>query len=266
LNLLTDTHCHLYLPQFDADRKTVIEQAIDVGITRILIPGIDIKTSEQALNLCAVYPNVIYAAVGIHPNSKNDFTDKSIVQLETLAKSDHVVAIGEIGLDYYRLGNSIEQQKLIFQSQLELASKLDLPVCIHNRDASKDIIEITEKWRCHLMEKNQLFNYPGVFHSFSGSLELAKKILNFGFYIGLTGPITYPRNHELRETINSIPLNKILIETDSPYLPPQPFRGKRNLPVYVKYVAQQISEIQKMDIGSIISATTKNASDLFNWK
>jgi TatD DNase family protein len=263
---LTDTHCHLYLPQFDDDRETVINQAIDAGITRILIPGIDIRTSEQALNLCAVYPNMIYAAVGIHPNSKNDFNEKSIVQLETLAKSDHVVAIGEIGLDYYRLGNSLEQQKLMFQSQLELASKLDLPVCIHNRDASNDIIEITEKWRGHFIEKNQQLNYPGVFHSFSGSLELAKKILNFDFYIGLTGSITYPRNHELRKTVNSIPLEKLLIETDSPYLPPHPFRGQRNLPVYVKYVAQQISEIKIMDIGSILSATTKNASDLFNWK
>ncbi len=266
MNPLTDTHCHLYLPQFDDDRKTVIEQAIDSGITRILIPGIDIKTSEQALNLCAMYPNVLYAAVGIHPNSKNDFNEKSIVQLETLAKSDHVVAIGEIGLDYYRLGNTLEQQKMIFQSQLELASRLDLPVCIHNRDASKDVIEITEKWRGHLIENKKQLNYPGVFHSFSGSLELAKKILTFGFYIGLTGPITYPRNHELRETVNSIPLEKLLIETDSPYLPPHPFRGQRNLPVFVKYIAQQISEIQKMDIGSIISATTKNAGDLFNWK
>jgi TatD DNase family protein len=263
---LTDTHCHLYLPQFDDDRKEVIEQAINSGITRILIPGIDIKTSEQALNLCAMFPNVLYAAVGIHPNSKNDFNEKSILQLETLAKSDHVVAIGEIGLDYYRLGNSLEQQKLMFQSQLELASKLDLPVCIHNRDASNDVLEITEKWRGHLIEKNQQLNYPGVFHSFSGSLELAKKTINFGFYLGLSGPITYPRNHELRKTVNSIPLEKLLIETDSPYLPPHPFRGQRNLPVYVKYVAQQISEIKIMDIGSILSATTKNASDLFNWK
>jgi TatD DNase family protein len=263
---LTDTHCHLYLPQFDDDRKEVIEQAINSGITRILIPGIDIKTSEQALNLCAMFPNVLYAAVGIHPNSKNDFNEKSILQLETLAKSDHVVAIGEIGLDYYRLGNSLEQQKLMFQSQLELASKLDLPVCIHNRDASNDVLEITEKWRGHLIEKNQQLNYPGVFHSFSGSLELAKKTINFGFYLGLSGPITYPRNHELRKTVNSIPLEKLLIETDSPYLPPHPFRGQRNLPVYVKYVAQQISEIKIMDIGSILSATTKNAGDLFNWK
>jgi TatD DNase family protein len=263
---LTDTHCHLYLPQFDDDRKEVIEQAINSGITRILIPGIDIKTSEQALNLCAMFPNVLYAAVGIHPNSKNDFNEKSILQLETLAKSDHVVAIGEIGLDYYRLGNSLEQQKLMFQSQLELASKLDLPVCIHNRDASNDVLEITEKWRGHLIEKNQQLNYPGVFHSFSGSLELVKKTINFGFYLGLSGPITYPRNHELRKTVNSIPLEKLLIETDSPYLPPHPFRGQRNLPVYVKYVAQQISEIKIMDIGSILSATTKNASDLFNWK
>jgi TatD DNase family protein len=262
---LTDTHCHLYLPQFDDDRDNVIKQAIDSGISRILVPGIDIRTSEQALNLCALYPTVLYAAVGIHPNSKNDFNEKSILQLETMAKSDHAVAIGEIGLDYYRLGNSIEYQKRMFRSQLEIASKLNLPVCIHNRDASKDIIEITENCGTHITEINAQFPSRGVFHSFSGSLELANKILNLGFYIGLTGPITYPGNIDLRKVVNTLPLDKLLIETDSPYLPPHPFRGQRNVPFYVKYIAQQLSEIKKMEISLIISATTKNASDLFRW-
>jgi TatD DNase family protein len=263
---LTDTHCHLYLHQFDEDRENVIKQAIDSGVTKILVPGIDIKTSEQALNLCAIYPNVLFAAVGIHPNSKYDFKEKSIIQLETLAKSNHVVAIGEIGLDYYRLGNSIPQQKNMLQSQLELASKLNLPVCIHNRDASKDIIEIIERWRDHQKEKNQQLFSPGVFHSFSGSMELATKILSLDFNIGLTAPITYPRNQDLRNVVEKLPLEKLLIETDSPYLPPHPFRGQRNLPIYVRYIAQRISEIYKMETESIINATTKNACDLFNWK
>jgi TatD DNase family protein len=263
---LTDTHCHLYLPQFNDDRERVIEQAIDSGITRILVPGIDIRSSERALNLCALYPDVLYAAIGIHPNSKNDFNEKSIIQLETLAKSDHVVAIGEIGLDYYRLGNSVEQQKSMFQSQLDLSSKLKLPICIHNRNASKDIIEMIEEWRRHLIDQNQQLVSPGVFHSFSGSLELAVKILSLGFFIGLTGPITYPNNQELRNVINKLPLEKIIIETDSPYLPPHPFRGQRNLPFYVKYIAQQISEIRKIEIELIANATSKNAVNLFNWK
>lgn len=263
---LTDTHCHLYLPHFDNDRKTVIKQAIDCGINRILVPGIDIKTSEQALNLCAIYPNVLYAAIGIHPNSKNDFTEKSIGQLKSLAKSDHVVAIGEIGLDYYRLGNTIDHQKMMFQSQLEVASELDLPVCIHNRNSSEDIIEIVEKWLNRIREKKYQSISTGVFHSFNETLEIAKKIIYLGFYLGISGPITYPNNREFRRVIKMLPLENILIETDAPFLTPHPFRGQRNLPIYVKYVAQQISELYQMEMESIEKITSKNANDLFNWQ
>jgi TatD DNase family protein len=263
---LTDTHCHLYLPQFYDDRKTVIQQAIDAGINRILVPGIDIKTSEQAINLCAIYPKVLYAAIGIHPNSKNDFNEKAIEQLKVLAKSEHVVAIGEIGLDYYRLVNSIDLQKFIFESQLELASELGLPVCIHNRDASKDVIEIVEERQALFQKRTHQSMLTGVFHSFNGSLGIANKILRLGFYLGITGPITYPSNHKLRNVIKKISIEKILVETDAPYLTPQPFRGQRNLPFYVKYVAQQISEIYPMDIESVKIITSKNAGDLFNWQ
>ena len=263
---LTDTHCHIYLPQFNNDRETVIKQAIDSGIRRILVPGIDIKTSEQALNLCAVYPNVLYAAIGIHPNSKNDFNEKSIEQLKSLAKSDHVVAIGEIGLDYYRMGNSIEQQKRMFQSQLDLAAELALPVCIHNRNSSEDIIEIVEKWLNLIRERNHQSISTGVFHSFNGTLETAKKIISLGFYLGITGPITYPSNREFRSVIKMLPLDNLLIETDAPYLTPHPFRGQRNLPIYVKYMAQKLSETYQIEIESIENITSKNANDLFKWK
>jgi len=263
---LTDTHCHLYLPQFDNDRDDVIKKAIDAGISKILVPGIDIKTSEQAINLCAIYPTVLYAAIGIHPNSKNNFNEKSIEQLKSLAKSDHVVAIGEIGLDYYQLENTPDYQKAIFQSQLDVSSELNLPVCIHNRNASEDVIEIVKKWQVsHREENNQ--NFPtGVFHSFAGSFEVANEIINLGFYLGITGPITYSKNHEFRSIIKMIPFDRILIETDSPYLTPHPFRGQRNQPVYVKYIAQALSDIYQMDLESIEIFTSKNANDIFHWE
>lgn len=263
---LTDTHCHLYLPHFDNDRETVIKQAIDCGISKILVPGIDIKTSEQALNLCAIYPNVLYAAIGIHPNSKNDFNEKSIGRLKSLAKTDHVVAIGEIGLDYYRLENSIEQQKSMFQSQLDLAAELDLPVCIHNRDASEDVILIIEKWIDFFRERNHQSIPTGVFHSFNGKLVIANKIICLGFYLGITGPITYSSNRELCNVIKKLSIEKILIETDAPYLTPHPFCGQRNLPIYVKYVAQRLSELYQIEMESIEKITSKNANDLFNWQ
>lgn len=263
---LTDTHCHLYLPQFDNDRDDVIKQAIDSGISRILIPGIDIRTSEQAINLCALYPKTLFAAIGIHPNSKNDFDENSIIQLKSLVKSDHVVAIGEIGLDYYRVGNSIENQKRMFQSQLELASELGLPVCIHNRNASQDVIEIIENWIGIPQGKNHTSIQSGVFHSYDGSLETANKIIKLGFYLGITGPVTYPSNHVFREVIKNVCIDKILIETDAPYLPPHPFRGQRNSPVYVKYIAKQISEIYQKDIESVEKITSKNAATLFKWQ
>lgn len=263
---LTDTHCHLYLPQFDLDRDDVIKKAIDSGITRILIPGIDIKTSEQALNLCAIYPKVLYAAIGIHPNSKMDFDEESIEKLKTLAKSDHVVAIGEIGLDYYRLGNPIANQKRMFQSQLEVSSEFNLPVCIHNRNASEDVIEIVEKWRVLNREKKKQTFPIGVFHSFTGSSDLANKILKLGFFLGVTGPITYPKNNDLRNVIKMLPLEKILIETDSPYLPPHPFRGQRNLPVFVKYIARELSNLFQLEMELIKYFTSKNANEIFHWE
>jgi len=265
VNSLTDTHCHLYLPHFDNDRETIIKQAIDYGINKILVPGIDIATSEQALNLCAIYPNVVYAAIGIHPNSKNDYVEKSIEQLKTLAKSEHVVAIGEIGLDYYRLINSIEQQKRMMQFQLDIATELNLPVCIHNREASEDVIQIVEKWKDCFRGKNLPSNPTGVFHSFNGNLETANRIINLGFYLGITGSITFSSNRELGNVIKKISKEKILIETDAPYLTPHPFRGQRNIPVYVKYVAQKLSDLYQSELQLIENITSENADDLFKW-
>jgi TatD DNase family protein len=266
LNSLTDTHCHLYLPHFDRDREKVIKFAIDCGIRKILIPGIDIKTSEQALNLCAIYPNVLYAAVGIHPNSKNDFCEKSIGVLKSLAQSNHVIAIGEIGLDYYRLGNSIEQQKMMLQSQLDLAAELNLPVCIHNRDASEDVIQLIEKWLTFYRESKRQSIPTGVFHSFNGNIFNANKIISLGFYLGINGPITYSSNHELRDVIKKVSIEKILIETDAPFLPPHPFRGQRNLPLYVKYIAHQLANLYQIELEVVENITSINAENLFNWQ
>jgi TatD DNase family protein len=261
----TDTHCHLTLPQFDIDRFEVITKAIKLGLNKVLIPGIDLQSSEEAIKLCAIYPGKLFAAIGIHPNSKIDFSVESKNMLLALSKVNQVVAIGEIGLDYYRMSNPIDQQKDIFKMQLELASEINLPVCIHNRDATDDVIRITEEWL--LIHKNDGNNLPikGVFHSFNGNLDSAKQIISLGYFLGISGPITFPKNHEFEQVIQEAGIANLVVETDSPYLAPQPARGKRNLPEYVLYVIEKLSQIFQLPIEDVCRITNENAARLFQW-
>lgn len=265
MNQFCDTHCHLTLPQFDIDRSMVIRRAIDIGIKKILIPGIDITSSQQTLRLCATLPDFLYAAVGIHPNTNCDNFIDEIRSIDPLAKHPAVVAIGEIGLDYYRMSNSKLIQQRAFISQLEIADELNLPVCIHNRDAARDILHILEK---HLLKRNQSVKRKvnGVFHSFSGDLDTARRIISLGFLLGISGPITYPKNTGLADVVKQIGIDHLVIETDAPYLAPQKFRGQRNQPEYVLQVVEKLSMILDLSVEKICQTTNENAERLFHWE
>jgi TatD DNase family protein len=262
--MLTDTHCHLDFNNFEADREAVISRAWDAGLYRILVPGVDIYTSKSAVQLTDTYSN-IYAAVGIHPNSSLSWDSQSENNLITLAKRSKVVAIGEIGLDYYRDKAPRDHQKRILQNQLNLAEKLNLPVIIHTRNVSdenraciKDTIGILSEWKSkHL--------YPGVVHSFSGDEKEAKRLISLDFLIGITGPITYKNGISLRRVVASVPLESLLIETDGPFLTPHPHRGKRNEPSYVRYITEKIGEVKQQSIEAVALQTSKNAENLFKW-
>lgn len=263
--MLTDTHCHLDDSRFDDDREEVISRALDAGVRKMLIPGIDLESSISAIEIADSYPEV-FAAVGIHPNRGVSWDDDSIQNIEKLVQHPKVVAIGEIGLDYYRDATKIEVQKNIFQSQLELAAKFDLPVVIHNREATDDILHILSKWHQKLrINKSKLVDRPGVLHSYSGKIEDAEIAMASNFYIGITGPITFKKADDLRETIKSIDSEKLLIETDSPYLTPHPFRGKRNEPMHVKLVAEKVAGVLGISTDNLIKLTHDNSKRLFRW-
>jgi len=262
--VLTDTHCHLDFKNFDKDRKAVISRAWETGLIRILVPGVDINTSRSAVQLAETFPK-IYAAIGIHPNSSRSWDSQSVNKLKVLANKPKVVAIGEIGLDYYRDRAPRNHQKRILRNQLTLADKLMLPVIIHTRNESiedraciNDTIDILTDW-------NPKRPNPGVVHSFSGFEKEAKRLISFGFMIGITGPITYKNGILLRRVVASIPIESLLLETDGPFLTPHPHRGKRNEPSYVRYIAEKISEVKQQSVEEVALQTSKNAQNLFRW-
>ncbi|MDQ7033394.1 MAG: TatD family hydrolase [Anaerolineae bacterium] len=210
---MIDTHCHLNFDAFDANRDSIVDSAAQVGVTRIIIPAVDIETTQQALDLAQQYEG-IFAAVGVHPNSTANFTDNILAHIEKQSYQPKVVAIGEIGLDYHWDKSPKEKQISSFEAQLALAAKRDLPVIIHNREASDDIIRILEQWVKDLPAS--LKDRPGVLHSFSAPPEIAERALSIGFYLGFTGPITFKKAEGLRQIARSMPLDKILVETDAP--------------------------------------------------
>lgn len=263
--VLVDTHCHLDFNLFDNDRNEVISRAKEAGLERILNPGINIASSQNVLEY-AITQELLYAAVGIHPNEASSWQGDSLDVLENLASNKKVVAIGEIGLDYYRNFSTREFQMYIFQQQLDLAGEVGLPVVIHNRDASEDVIKILSDWCSELIRKESpLVERPGVLHSFSSDLKVAKSAIDFNFYIGFTGPVTFRKAEQLRQIVFELPLEKLLIETDAPFLTPHPYRGRRNEPAYVHYVAEKIAEVKKISLEEVASTTTQNAKKLFLW-
>lgn len=265
LPFLVDTHCHLDFHAFNKDRADIINKAHQAGITRILNPGIDLESSRGAIKLAEAHPE-IFAAVGVHPNDALGFHENAITELRVLAKNPKVVAIGEIGLDYYRDRAPISLQHHILIEQLQLASELNLPVVIHSRNANADIIQILADWYTQLIKKGSiLVTRPGVLHSFSGDEKMAQQALERNFFIGITGPITFLNTHDLQHLVANLPLESLLVETDAPFLTPHPHRGQRNEPVYVKLVVEKIAALHNKPFPFVAETIRQNAVRLFNW-
>lgn len=254
---LVDTHCHLDDESFLADIDEVVSRAVEVGVGRIIVPAIDRDNIHDVLKLATRFEGV-YGAVGIHPNSAASWQDEWLHELRSLANRRKVVAIGEIGLDYYWDKTPATVQRRAFRLQLDLAAELSLPVIIHNRDASADVIEHLAASPLNGRDR------PGVLHSFSGDWAMAEAVLEMGFYLGFTGPLTYKKADSLREIAARAPLDRILIETDAPYLTPHPFRGRRNEPAYVRMVGERLAELRGLSLEDIGRITTANAERLFN--
>jgi TatD DNase family protein len=259
--MLIDTHCHLNFEGYDPDRALMIARAAEAGVTRVVIPSVNLDAARSARRLAELYPGV-YCAAGIHPNDTAGFEPTQIEQIAEQAAYLKVVAIGEIGLDYHWDYSPKPQQFAAFEAQLTLAAQLGLPVIIHNREASADLIPILEAWANGLT--GALRSRPGVLHSYSAPPEAAARALAAGFYLGFTGPITYKKADDLRAIVRSTPLERIVVETDGPYLTPHPYRSKRNEPMYVRLVAEQIAALHERTIGEIEAITTTNAERLFS--
>jgi TatD DNase family protein len=272
-NVLTDTHCHLDFRKFDADRDEVLARAWEAGLTRILIPGITLDSSRAAVKLADSHPK-LFAAVGIHPNDVDQLHVDTLARLRELAKKPKVVAIGETGLDYYWDSAPHDHQQKVLQEQLALAAELRLPVILHSREkgdaphgaCAEDLIKILEEWVNRLrVEKNPLADRPGVLHSFSGSRETAQRAIQLGFYMGVTGPVTFKNAVKRQEIIAALPLERLLIETDAPYLAPHPHRGQRNEPAFVHEIADKIAQLNSRSLEEVAAITSANAARLFSW-
>ncbi len=257
--MLIDTHCHLDFDRFDPDRDEVVARAAANGITRIIIPAIDRANCPTVLHLTEQYPGV-FAAVGVHPNSSADWQDEWIDDLRHLAQHPNVVAIGEIGLDYYWDRSPKAVQHRAFSAQLALAHELGLPVIVHNRDSDEDVVRLLRESPLNGQDR------PGVLHSFSTTWEIAQQVLDMGFYLGFTGPLTFKQADELRRVAAQVPLDRLLVETDAPFLAPQQKRGQRNEPAYVAYVAERLAAVRNLDAAALQQQTTENALRLFGDK
>jgi TatD DNase family protein len=344
---LTDTHCHLNLNIFQDRLEPVLERAWERGISRILVPGIDVATSRAAVALAERYDN-LYAAVGVHPGDASTWqastasranaplnaastasranaplnaastasranaplnaastasranaplnaastasranaplnaastasranapldaasTAGTLAEIRELARHPKVVAIGEIGLDYYRDHSPRPLQRQVFHEQLELAAELGLPVVIHNRESIEDVWSELAAWQDGLVRSGSaLAEHPGVLHSFDGTLETARQVIAKGFFIGISGPVTFKNAHERQELVSALPLSHLLVETDAPFLTPHPYRGKwPNEPAYVAFVAEKIAELHSLPLETVTRATWENAAQVFHW-
>ncbi|MDD6077804.1 MAG: TatD family hydrolase [Clostridiales bacterium] len=247
-----DTHAHYDSSKFDADRDAVLRALPESGVTLVVDPGDNAERSRRAVELAQQYPHV-YAAVGWHPEEAENWDENSLPAIRELAKQPKVCAIGEVGLDYYWDTTYRERQKEMFRAQIELALELDLPVIVHDREAHGDSLEIVR-------------DYPalrGVFHCFSGSVEMAQELLRRGWYLGFDGPITYKNAARAPEVIRICPMERILLETDSPYLAPVPNRGQRNDSRNLPYIAATVARIKDMPVEAVAAQTMENGKKLF---
>ncbi|MGE7186926.1 TatD family hydrolase [Peribacillus sp. NPDC006672] len=252
--MLFDTHVHVNAEQFNEDLEDVIERAKEAGVNNMVVVGFDQPTIIRAMELIETY-DFMYAAVGWHPVDAIDMTEKDLQWIEELSNHPKVVAIGEMGLDYHWDKSPKDVQMEVFRKQIRLAKKVGLPIIIHNREATADIVNI--------LKEEAASEVGGIMHCFSGSAETALECINMNFYISLGGPVTFKNAKKPKEVAAAVPLDCLLIETDCPYLAPHPYRGKRNEPSYVKLVAEQIAEIKQLTIEEVSQATTENAKKLF---
>ena len=247
-----DTHCHLSLEDYE-DIDLVVKENRKSGIDKIIISGYSRDTIKEALDLIDKYPDV-YATIGYHPSEADITNESDLIVLEEQLQREKVVGIGEIGLDYHYGSDNKEKQIELFRKQMEIAEKYNLPVVIHSRDATEDTINILKE-----------YNVIGDMHCFSGSLETAKIYINMGYKLGIGGVVTF-KNSNLYKVVESVGLENIILETDSPYLTPEPFRGKQNSSKYIPYIAKRIAEIRNISVEEVAEITTENAYSLFDLK
>lgn len=253
--MLIDTHVHLNADQYEEDIDAVIQRALDAGVKRMVVVGFDRPTITRAMELAEKH-DFLYAVVGWHPVDAVDCTAEDLQWIEELAAHPKVVGIGETGLDYHWDKSPKDVQQELFRKQIRLAQKVNLPVIIHNRDATGDVVRILQEEEAHLT--------GGIMHCFSGSVETAHQCIDMNFMISLGGPVTFKNARMPKEVATEIPLEHLLVETDAPYLAPHPYRGKRNEPAYVALVAEQIAELKGIPVEEVAEATTRNAKNVFS--
>lgn len=251
--MLIDSHAHLEMREFDPDRDEVVRRAKEAGLDAIVTVGTNLRDCLKALAIAARY-EFVYAALGIHPHDVKGIDEKTYSAIRKLVGQPKVVAYGEIGLDFFRDRSPRDVQVRRFGEQLEMADEFDLPVIIHDRDAHTETLNMLKTWKG---------KKRGIVHCFSGDAAMAKKCLDMGFYISVPGPVTYPKSKNLLEVVRQVPLERMLVETDAPYLTPQPHRGKRNEPAYVVHTAKRIADIKGLTLTQVGAATSQNARAVF---
>ena len=252
--MLADSHAHIDDDRFDKDRDQVIARAAAAGVSLIVNIGADMDSSARSIALSEKY-SCVYAAVGMHPHDAKEMREQDYSRIESWAAHPKVVAIGEIGLDYHYDLSPRPVQREVFWRQLDIVRKTGKPFIVNEREAHADTLSII---------KTAARDLQGVFHCFSGSVETAREYLNMGFYISVAGPVTFPKSIKTKEVARFIPLDRLLVETDSPYLTPQPYRGKRNEPAYVRIVAEEIAALRNISVAELAAATTRNVRQLFS--
>jgi TatD DNase family protein len=252
-NMFVDTHAHLQWSSFDGDREEVIVRAREAGVETIVNIGFDVDGSRKAIELAEKHKG-LWATVGIHPHQASQFNNGILGTLRKLCENPRVVAVGEIGLDYYQNLSPREAQKEAFRAQLLLAAELKLPVVIHDRDAHAEILDMLSEFKGKIR---------GVMHYFSGSREMAEECIRSGFYVSFAGPVTFPHSSSQHELAKHIDLNRILLETDCPWLAPQNARGKRNEPAFIPFIARKIASLREISLNELAEATTRNAKEIF---
>lgn len=252
--MLIDTHTHINAEQFNEDVNETIERARAAGVSPMLVVGFDTPTIDRAIELAESYED-IYAIVGWHPVDAVDCTDTELARIEELMAHPKVMALGEIGLDYHWDKSPKDVQQRVFRQQIAIAKRTNMPIVIHNREATADVLDLLEEEHAEVV--------GGVFHSYSMSVELLERCLKLNFYISLGGPVTFKNAKVPKEVAKQVPIDRLLVETDCPYLTPTPFRGKRNEPAYVTYVAEEIAALRGMSYEALAEATTANAKRLF---